>query len=333
MDDAAQPVEGRKARRGLVLEVAEDVVLDDRQGELVGELQEPVGHDGRERGAGRIVDRGVGDVEPRPVLGEGLAERCDVRTRGGVGGADDSRAVRPQEGVEVEIAGVVDQHRVAGLEQEPADEVDRLRAGFREDDLIGRSFDAALGQAPGYELAERRQAERGTVVAQVAAAGTRERAKRPPQAVLREPGRRKPSAARPQAAVAGFQRLPRHPQGIDRPVELRAGRREGERRRLIGNIETGTRPGQDRAFGDQPLVGLDHRRGRHLQRPGQPPDRGQLRPRRQAAAGDALPDRRHDHPRSGRSHGLSAHPYWSLYRNSLAKPYRTVAGGASAGDG
>ena len=64
-DDAIEAVERGKARRRLRLEIGEDVVLDD--GEVVGRrrAQKPVRGLRRERRAGRVVERGVGDVEAR----------------------------------------------------------------------------------------------------------------------------------------------------------------------------------------------------------------------------------------------------------------------------
>ncbi len=79
VDDAAQSVERGQPRGGRVLEIGEDVVLDDRQSGLVGKLQQPVGDDGRQHRAGRIVQGGICDVEPRPVFGEGLREQAEIR--------------------------------------------------------------------------------------------------------------------------------------------------------------------------------------------------------------------------------------------------------------
>ncbi len=42
--------------------------------------------------------------------------------------ADDLRPMRPRHALEIEIAGIVDQHRVARLQQEAADQVDGARA-------------------------------------------------------------------------------------------------------------------------------------------------------------------------------------------------------------
>ena len=55
--DPVEPVEGRQPRRRRVLEIGEDIVLDDGEAELLGELQHPVRGHRRQRCAGRIVDR------------------------------------------------------------------------------------------------------------------------------------------------------------------------------------------------------------------------------------------------------------------------------------
>lgn len=59
---------------------------------------------------------------------ERRVEAGDVRPARRVGHADDLRPVRAQQRPEVKVAGVVDQNRVAGIEQEAAEQVDRLRA-------------------------------------------------------------------------------------------------------------------------------------------------------------------------------------------------------------
>ncbi len=48
-----------------------------------------------------------------------------------VGHADDPGPVRAQQREEIEVAGIVDQHGIARLEQEAAEQVDRLRAAIR----------------------------------------------------------------------------------------------------------------------------------------------------------------------------------------------------------
>ena len=197
-----------------------------------------------------------------------------------------------QQRMEIEVAGVVDQHRVAGLEQEAAQQVDRLRAGFGQHDLVRRRLDAALTPCAAPAADAGRQAERRAVVGQRRTVGPRQRSQRPAHAVFRHPGRRQPAATGLQNGIAGLERLPRDPERIDRPVELRSDFRQRQRRRLAGDVEPGPRRETDHAFGDQPLIGLDDRGLRDLQRRRECPDRRQLRARRQAAPGDALPDRR-----------------------------------------
>ena len=52
----SSPSKAASRGAGVVLEIGEDVVLDDGQAELVGELQHAVGDDRRQRRAGRVVD-------------------------------------------------------------------------------------------------------------------------------------------------------------------------------------------------------------------------------------------------------------------------------------
>ena len=128
MHDAIEAIERGKSRRRCVLEIGEDVVLDNRQGTLVGKLQELVGEDRRQRGAGRIVDPGIGDVEARAMFGKCAREALDIGPAARIGDTDDLRAMRAQQGMKIEIAGIIYQHGVAGLEQEAAQQVDRLGA-------------------------------------------------------------------------------------------------------------------------------------------------------------------------------------------------------------
>src|SRR3546814_14729580 len=61
VDDAVETVKRGETRRRHMLEIGEDVVLNDGERELIGELQHPVCHHGGRDGSGGIVDRGVGD--------------------------------------------------------------------------------------------------------------------------------------------------------------------------------------------------------------------------------------------------------------------------------
>ena len=123
-----EAVEAGEPDRGRLLEVAEGVVLEDEDVMVLGEAQHAVGLRRRQRRAGRVLHARGGQVEPRAMLGHEARERLDVRPVGLHGRRDDFRSAGLQEREEVEVAGVVDDHRVARGEQEAADEVERLRA-------------------------------------------------------------------------------------------------------------------------------------------------------------------------------------------------------------
>ena len=63
-----------------MLEVAEDIVFDNRETRLIRELQEPMRDDRRERRARRVMKRRIGDVQARPMLRERLREQVDIGT-------------------------------------------------------------------------------------------------------------------------------------------------------------------------------------------------------------------------------------------------------------
>ena len=165
LDDASEAIESGKPDCGLLLEVAERVVLEDQNVVILGEPQDAMGDRGRERRAGRVLQAGVGQVKARPVFGENPCERFDFRAGRGHRDRDDFRAARLQEREEVEIAGVVDHDRVARAEQEPADEIERLRAGIGHDHLVGIDQHGAFGQANGEKAAQRGVAQRLVVLA------------------------------------------------------------------------------------------------------------------------------------------------------------------------
>src|SRR5476649_1558162 len=120
MDDSLKAVERCKTGSGFVLEVAEDTVFDNREARLVRELQKPMRDDRRERCACRVVQRRVGNVETRPMLRKRLRKQVDIGTCRRIRNADDLGAVSTQQGDKIEIAGVIDEYRIAGFEQQAA---------------------------------------------------------------------------------------------------------------------------------------------------------------------------------------------------------------------
>ena len=138
---------------------------------------------------------GIGDVEFRPVRAQGLRKGGNIRAIGSHRHTDDMRAVGMQQGVEIEIARIIDQHGVAGADQQTAQQVDRLRTAFGQQDLIGRGFDAPLRHPPRQHLAQRQEAERGAIIRQAVFIVARQRAQGATDIVLRQPVRWQPATA------------------------------------------------------------------------------------------------------------------------------------------
>ena len=185
MDHPVEPIKGGKTRRRHMLEIGEDIVLDDDQAGSLGQFQQAMRRDRREHGACGIVDRRIGDVEPRLVPLESLTEQLYIRPRRREGHADDVDAMRTQERMEIEIAGIVDQHGIAGLDEETAEKIDRMRSGFRQHDLVRPHCDAMIAEASCQQLPQWRQAERRSVIGKHAHIPSRQRSQRAPQSRLR----------------------------------------------------------------------------------------------------------------------------------------------------
>ena len=152
------------------------------------ERQQPVRDGRRERRAGRVVQRRVGDVQARPMLGEHLLEAREIGAVRRVRDADDPRTVRAQQRLEVEVARIVEHDRVTRLQQQPADEIERVRAAVGQHDLRGFSLDAVLREPPGELLAHRGQAERCRIVGQRIGFVARRGAQRAAQALVSHDG-------------------------------------------------------------------------------------------------------------------------------------------------
>ncbi|MET4391045.1 hypothetical protein ABIB73_006832 [Bradyrhizobium sp. F1.4.3] len=202
--------------------------------------------------------------------------------------------MRPQQRAKIEVAGIVDQHGVAGTEQEAADEVGCLGARARQHELVDRRLDRVLGKARKQEPAQCQRAARRAVIGQQALVGTGERADGAAQGCLRHPVRRQPAAARFWHGGISIERLPRDPERIDRPVAARFDLGQRKRRHHCRrHIEAGATTRADQAFGGQTIIGFDDRRRRNTHRNGEAADRGQAVAGTERAARDLGADRAH----------------------------------------
>ncbi len=186
-DHAIKSVERGQPRRGLWFKIGEDVVLHDRQVVHGGRVQHAVRRLRRERRTGWVMQRRVGDVEARALRREGRLEGGNVGPRRRVGNADHLGPVRAQQRMEIEIAGIVDQHRVARAKQETADQVDGLRPGRCQQQLIGRHLDAFFGKTPHQDATKRQRATRDAIVREHGHLGSCQRAEGPTQRIGRHP--------------------------------------------------------------------------------------------------------------------------------------------------
>src|SRR5260370_31291899 len=88
------------------------------------------------------------------MVRECLCKGGDVGTARGIGNADDPGSVSPQQRMKVEIARVIDQHDIARLDEEAADEIDRMRSGIGQKHLIRCRVDALVPKASCQEAAQ-----------------------------------------------------------------------------------------------------------------------------------------------------------------------------------
>ena len=123
--------------------------------------------------------------------------------------------------MKVEVTGIVDDDRIARLNQEPADQIDRLGAGFRQDDVIRGGRDAAFVHPPGQQLPQWKLAERRSVIGKNGILSAGNGPQRLSHRIDGHPAFRQPAASGLQQGRAVFQRLPVDPERIDRPVEFR----------------------------------------------------------------------------------------------------------------
>ncbi len=236
--------------------------------------------------------------------GQCLGEARDVRPGWRIGHADDPRPMGAQHRLEIEIAGIVHQHRVAGRQQEPAKQVHGPRARRRKQDLVRPRLDPLGRELAREQPAQGERSARGAIIGQHGAVRAGERTDRPADRGFGHPVGRQPAAARPQDFRRSIERLAGHPQGINGAVELRRHVPQRARRHGPRDVEAGTGTRADQPFRREPVVRLHDGRGRDLHVAGELTDRGQFFARRQGPARHAAADLGHDRNRPRRAPAL-----------------------------
>ncbi len=241
------------------------------------------------------MQRGVGDVEAGPLCCQARLECRHIGPRGRVGDADDPDLMRAQQSPKIEVAGVIHQHRVAGLQQQAADQVDGLGARSRQHELVGRDVHTLFGKAPEQQSAQDRRAARAAVVGEHRILGARKFPQGAAQSGSRHPIGRQPAATGLQDGWIGVERLPRYPERIDGLIAPRLCVRKRHRRQAgASDIEAGPAPGLDQALGSKTIIGFHDRGGRNAHGGGEAADRRQPVAAQERMAGHLRSDSGHD---------------------------------------
>jgi hypothetical protein len=124
---------------------SQDVVFDHRKIEFFRELQHSKRDVRAHVGAGRILHHRLREVDARLVLLGEFFERGDIGSVGIARNAQEPSAVQPQIAEQIVVSRVVDEHRIAGLDEMAHDEVERLTGAVRQDDLRCARGNAELG--------------------------------------------------------------------------------------------------------------------------------------------------------------------------------------------
>ena len=130
------------------------------------------------------------------MLGEHALKPGDVGAVRSHRDGDAPGAIGAQERMEIEIAGIVDDHRVVWTEEKAADKIERLRAGIRHDNLVSMRQHRALGEAHGEQPPQRRIAERLVILAPTLRILARRQAQCSLDPKVEHPGIGQPAGAR-----------------------------------------------------------------------------------------------------------------------------------------
>lgn len=153
LDDPVQTIESSQPWCRLRFKIRKNIILDDGEARLFGQHQQAMGGNGGKPCACRIMNRGIGNIKTWLMLFQCLLEKRQVRSSRRIRHTNDFHPMRPQESAEVEIAGIIDNHRIPRLQQETTQEIDRLRAGIGEHDLADARLYAMFGKSAGQKLA------------------------------------------------------------------------------------------------------------------------------------------------------------------------------------
>jgi hypothetical protein len=223
------------------------------------------------------VKHGVDEEQLRPMLLQLCLQHVEVGAAVIARNTDQLDAVQLQQAVQIEVAGVFDKHRVAGLEPVAHQQVERVACAVRDEDLRCIHDDAELCDACLQMFAQRRIAKRCRVVDQALGVDARDMADRVHEAVHVAPGLGGEPAAElqcPARMVELLQDVNRLLFGASRVRGAATGHTGAQ---PFGHVKTGAVTRVDIAERDEPVIRFDHRKAADCIVCGELADRGQLR--------------------------------------------------------
>ena len=143
VDAVLQPRQLHQRLAAFGMEVPIDIVLHHQKAVLGSPLHHPESRARRQRASGRVVKGAVADEESAglPIL-QRLIQRLQVRPVGVAPHPHRRAPGQPHQVHQGTVAGLVQQHPVAGPHQQPDDQVQRLGGPHRRQQLPGRHVDA-----------------------------------------------------------------------------------------------------------------------------------------------------------------------------------------------
>lgn len=262
VDHALRAVQRREQGGNGGHQLARNIVFHDPQAVALGRLQhaERVGH--AQAGAAGVLQHRVDEQGARTVRQRGGVERLAVDAVDAARHADHAHAHQPQQLQQIGVAGLLDQHRIAGAQQGAHDQVQPVRDALRQQHLVGLGRHAGRAQAGGDGLAQRRVAIGMPIAGDAQRRHPAQVPQRLVQALLVQPFGRQPAAARlDRDGVVGID-IGQQPTVVEprrRPLPRGACARRGRLRR--GGPVARPGPGNQPALRGQTAIGAGHGKG------------------------------------------------------------------------
>ena len=143
---------------GTRIQVAVNIVFDQGYVVFFGQLQHAVHVRQRGRCPGGAVQPRLGEEHFGAVRLQQMLQQGQVIAFWGAGHPQQVSPQQAQTKAQVGIAGIIDQHRIAGMDQPPGNQIQRVAGALGEQNLFGGQRHLLLGQQVAHQLAQRHKA-------------------------------------------------------------------------------------------------------------------------------------------------------------------------------